>query len=264
MPTIRVNGINFHYNCYGSGAPFIFVHGLGCDQMMWNLQIPVFSRDYQVIVYDVRGHGRSESPDHPYSIDLFADDLHQFLQYLGLKKSYLAGLSMGGRILFRFALKYPEEASALIIADAQSETPEEGKNSFRALAEIVKREGIEKSAEFYFSLPVFKGLAEMNPKRFREEKERFSKTSMIGLYHSCLAVAHMEPMTDRLSEIKVPTLALAGEKDDPYLPFLDIYARQIPNCQTLIIPKSGHFSNLENPEAFNGAVRSFMKRLEKG
>lgn len=263
MPKTFINGIDLYYNLYGSGGPILLIHGLGMDQSMWDLQIPEFSRNYQVIIYDLRGHGQSQSPDHPYSIDLFADDLDLFLHYLGLKKAVLLGLSLGGRIALRFALKYPKEVWALILANAQSETPPENAERFRLLAEIARKEGIVRAGEIIFSLPFFQGLAKRRPDRFEKEKGRFFQTSPIGFANTCLAIAEMKPMNDQLAAIQVPTLALAGEEDEPYLPYLDLYARQIPDCRKAIVPQAGHVSNLENAQAFNEIVGSFLNRLQK-
>ena len=142
MPKTFINGIDLYYHMYGSGSTIILVHGLGMDHSMWDLQVPEFSKTHQVIVYDLRGHGQSESPDHPYSIDLLADDLDLFLHFLGLKKAVVLGLSLGGRILLRFALKYPQELGAAILADAQSETPPESVQRFQTLAEIARKKRV--------------------------------------------------------------------------------------------------------------------------
>lgn len=264
MPKTFLNGFDLYYNLYGSGPPIIFIHGLGMDQSMWDLQIPQFSPHYQVILFDLRGHGESESTPHPYSIELFADDLHFFLRFLGLTKAILLGLSLGGRILLKFALKYPEEVKALILCDAQSETPEESRQRFHWLAEMAQKEGMAKVAEAYFALPLFQTLALNHPARWQKEKERFAKSSPIGFAQSCLAIAQMEPLTGLLEQIKSPTLALAGEWDTPYLPYLDIYAAKIPNCQKRIIPRAGHISNLENSLAFQETVQEFLRSLPKG
>jgi len=261
MPKTFINGIDLHYNVYGSGAPVLLVHGLGMDQSVWDLQVPELSRDYQVIVYDLRGHGQSESPDHPYSINLFADDLDYFLHFLGLRKSILLGLSLGGRILLQFAHKYPQETRGLVLAGAH-EASEESKQHFRRLAEVARREGMGAVAEEFFSWPVLRGLAELNRERFQRMKEKLARSSAVGFAHSCLAIAKMECITDLLGEIKAPTLALTGERDEPYLPYLDLYSRKIPNCQKRVIPGAGHMGNLENPEAFNQAVLSFLKTLQ--
>ncbi len=262
MPKTWINGIDLYYNIYGSGAPVILVHGLGWDQHTWDPQIPALSKDYQVIVYDVRGHGQSGAPDQAYSIELFADDLHHLLRFLGLPSAILVGLSLGGRILLQSALKYPEETRALILADAQSETPEVSRDRFQMLARMAREKGMEKTGEIFFTLPFLQHLAAFNPAVYQREKAAFRNHSAAGFARTCLAIAGMEPLTPRLGEIQAPTLALAGEKDEPYIPFLDIYAQRIPKCRKLIIPRAGHVSNLENPEAFNEAVLSFLNGLK--
>ena len=263
MPKAFMNGIDLYYQIQGTGSPIILVHALGMDHSMWDLQVEGFSSGYQVITYDLRGHGESSSPDHPYSIDLFADDLDQFLHFLGLRKAVLLGLSLGGRILIRFALKYPKEVQAMILADAQSETPAESVPRFEELADVARKEGMAKAAEVFFSWPLVKGLAGRNPERFERERKRFLRASAIGLANSCLAIGRMVPLTGQLRSIQAPTLALAGEGDEPYLPYLDIYAREIPGCRKAIIPGAGHLSSLEKPQAFNESVQSFLNTLGK-
>ncbi len=261
MPKTFINGIDLYYNLYGSGPPFVLVHGLGMDQTMWDLQIPQFSQDFQVIVYDLRGQGQSESPDFPYSLDLFADDLHHLLRHLGLKNARILGLSLGGRVALKFALKYPQETKALILADTQSEVLEENKAQFLWTADLARKEGMEKTAEIFFSRPQFQGLGMAHPERVQKEKARFVQTSPIGFAQCCVAIVRMERLTASLCRIQAPTLALAGEKDESYLPFLELFANSIPRCKPLVIPYAGHLSNLENPEAFNDAVSKFLQEI---
>jgi 3-oxoadipate enol-lactonase len=263
MPKTHINGADLHYRIEGSGIPLILVHGLGMDRTMWDLQVPVFSQDYQVITYDLRGHGLSEAPDHLTSIDLFADDLDQLLHFLGLRKAAVIGLSLGGRIAMRFSLKYPRQVQALILADAQSETPPESAERFRNLAQVARREGMAKTAEVFFSIPSLQGLAKRKPARWEKEKKRFLQTSVAGWANTCLAIAEMKPMNDQLSAISTPTLALAGEEDEPYLRYLDLYLQEIPRCRKEVILQASHMCNLENPEAFNQIVLSFLKGLER-
>lgn len=263
MPTTFINGIDLYYEIYGSGSPILLLHGLGLDHTFWEPQVAEFSRSYQVIVYDLRGHGRSESPDFPYSIDHFADDLDQFLHFLGLRKALLLGLSLGGRVLIRFALKFPQEVKALVLADAQSETPREAAQRFRSLAEVARKEGMAKAAEIFFSWPALELLARHHPALFQKQKNQFLGSSPVGLANSCLAIAGMDPLTGQLEAIQAPTLAVAGEEDEPYLPYLDLYARKIPNCRKKTIPGAGHLSSLENSRAFNEAVLSFLKGIRE-
>jgi pimeloyl-ACP methyl ester carboxylesterase len=263
MPKTFINGISLYYQIDGSGAPIILIHGLGGDHSTWDPQVPEFSRSHQVIAYDLRGHGQSESPDHPYSIDLLADDLDQFVHFLGLKQAVILGLSLGGRVLLRFALKYPQELQAMILADTQSETPAEAAYGLPIIAEIVRKEGMGRAAELFLSLPLFQGLAKRNPDWWETEKKRFLQASPIGFANSCLALAGMESLNDQLSSIQAPTLALAGGEDETYLPYLDLFSQRIKGSQKGLIPQAGHMSNLENPIVFNEMVLSFLKEIER-
>jgi len=202
MPKTFINGIDHYYNLYGSGPPFVLVHSLGMDQTMWDLQIPLLAQEFQVILYDLRGHGQSESPDFPYSLDLFADDLYQLLFHLGLKSARILGFSLGGRIALKFALKYPQATQALILADTQSEAPEEDRTQILSTAELARKEGMEKAAEVFFSRPLFRGLAAANPERFQREKARFAQTSPIGFAQCCVMIVRMERLTASLGGIK--------------------------------------------------------------
>jgi 3-oxoadipate enol-lactonase len=95
------------------------------------------------------------------------------------------------------------------------------------------------------------------------EKKRFIKTSPVGFINSLSAIAGMEPLNDQLSMIQAPTLALAGEEDESYLPFLDLFSQRINGCQKGLILQAGHMSNLENPQVFNEMVLSFLKEIER-
>jgi pimeloyl-ACP methyl ester carboxylesterase len=263
MPKTFINGINSYYQIHGSGSPIILIHGLGGDHSTWDSQVPEFSQSHQVIVYDLRGHGQSESPDHPYSIDLLADDLDQFIQFLGHTQVVILGLSLGGRILLRYALKYPQKLQAMILSDTQSETPAEAAYGFPILAEIVRKEGMGRAAELFLSLPLFQGLAKRNPDWWETERKRFIQTSPVGFINSLSAIAGMESLNDQLSTIQAPTLALAGEEDETYLSYLELFFQRIKGCQKGLIPQAGHMSNLENPKVFNGMVLSFLKKIER-
>jgi 3-oxoadipate enol-lactonase len=259
MPKTFVNGFDLYYNLYGSGPPLVLVHGLGMDQTMWDLQMPTFSQDFQIVLYDLRGQGQSESPEFPYTLDLFADDLHHLLGLLGLRSANILGLSLGGTIALKFALKYARETQTLILADTRSEVHEEDKTEVLQTVELARKEGMAKAAEKLFSGPFFQELGRTHPERLRKEKARFAQTSPIGFAHSGLAIVRMERLTAFLTEVRASTLALAGEQAGPDLAFLELYARSIPRCQSIVIPKAGHWSNLENPEAFSKAVLRFLQ-----
>ena len=97
MPTTEVNGITLYYEDYGNGYPVVFLHGFAGTTQAWNPQVPVFSKNYRFIIYDARGHGRSQSLSSrdQYSADIVVEDLYQLLGNLGITRAVLGGLSMG-------------------------------------------------------------------------------------------------------------------------------------------------------------------------
>ncbi|MCA9958095.1 MAG: alpha/beta fold hydrolase, partial [Anaerolineales bacterium] len=108
MPYQQVGDIQLYYEIHGTGEPVLLLHGLGSSVEDWELQLPLFSQKYQVVVVDVRGHGRSGKPSGPYSVPQFAADITAFIEQLGLAPLHMLGLSMGGMIAFQTAVDRPD------------------------------------------------------------------------------------------------------------------------------------------------------------
>src|SRR5688572_6157105 len=106
MPLAEANGINLYYEVTGKGRPVVFVHGFGCGIRSWDPQVSALSRKHRVIAYDVRGHGVSDAPPEAaaYSQATSVEDLRQLLDVLRVRRTAVAGLSMGGNIALNFAL----------------------------------------------------------------------------------------------------------------------------------------------------------------
>ena len=98
MPKVKVNDIEIYYKVKGEGESLVLIHGITGSTMNWLYQIPEFSMHYKVIIYDIRGHGKTDKPKQKYSIKLFADDLRGLLNKLGIDKAHVLGVSMGGLI----------------------------------------------------------------------------------------------------------------------------------------------------------------------
>ncbi|MBF8302764.1 MAG: catD, partial [Candidatus Dadabacteria bacterium] len=94
MPYARVNGIRIYYETYGEGFPVVLIGGLGSEIQSWATQIPIYSKHFQVIVFDNRGAGKSDKPDIPYTIELMADDTASLLDALGVESAFVVGKSM--------------------------------------------------------------------------------------------------------------------------------------------------------------------------
>ena len=119
MPVCKSGDINLNYRVYGGGFPLVFTHGFTASLEVWAPQFDEFSRKYQLVVYDARGHGLSSAPAgaENYSLDVLVEDLHHLLNHVGVDKAYVGGLSMGGAVSLGYAARHPERVAALLICD---------------------------------------------------------------------------------------------------------------------------------------------------
>ncbi len=113
MPKLRIHDIDIYYEVTGQRTPLALIHGLGSSTRDWERQVPVFSERYQVITFDVRGHGQSAKPPGPYSIALFASDTVELVRALGIGPAHVVGISMGGMIAFQLAVDAPQRIKSL-------------------------------------------------------------------------------------------------------------------------------------------------------
>jgi len=136
MSKEKVKEIEMYYEVTGEGESLLLIHGLGSSTRDWEFQVPVFSQKYQVITIDLRGHGKSDKPKGPYSMQMFAGDIAELLKKLGIKSTHVLGISLGGGIAFQFALDYPNLVKSLMIVNAGIEIP---MDSFKMKLEAFKR-----------------------------------------------------------------------------------------------------------------------------
>ena len=260
MPKVQVNGIELYYESHGQGYPVIFLHGFAGTVNMWQPQVPVLSQDYQFVIYDARGHGQSESPPsvNHYSADIVVEDLYQLLGSLGIEKAVVGGLSMGGYQSLRFYLRHPEVVTALILMDTgpgyrNPAHREEWNKGQERRATLLETQGIEAFADDLSTAT----LDTYTPRPL------MLKHNPLGLANMARKVVgqHDSWVIENLDKVKVPTLVLVGENDEPFLRASEYMAKAIPGAQHVIIPQAGHAANLDNVEAFNRSVLDFLHKL---
>lgn len=124
MPKVKVNDINIYYKIHGEGEPFIVIWGIGGEILQFTHQLTnLMSKKYKIILFDSRGTGRTDKPDHPYSIEMMAEDTVILMEVLGVKSAHILGISMGSRIALSIAAKYPEKVKSLILNVAAARSP---------------------------------------------------------------------------------------------------------------------------------------------
>ena len=254
MPGARLNGIEIAYDVAGRGQPVLLTHGYSDTRRIWDGQCQALSDRYRVITWDMRGHGQTDSPEDParYSVDATVGDMRALLQHLGVLRGVIGGLSLGGHVSLAFALAHPGMARALVICDSgPGYRNAEARAGWNARAH-------ERAAELES-----KGL-EALAGRSREMREAMGHhRSAQGLAHAARGMLAQEGshVIDGLGSIRVPTLIIVGDRDQPFLAPCEYMAKKIPGARLEVIPGAGHSSNLDQPEIFNRVLRTFLESL---
>jgi pimeloyl-ACP methyl ester carboxylesterase len=253
MSQARLNGIDIDYEVTGRGPALLLSHGYSATRHMWDGQHRAFP-DHQVISWSMRGHGRTESPGDPsrYSADLTVGDMEALLRHVGVERAVIGGLSLGGYVSLAFFLAHPEMVRALVICDSGP-----GYRNAEARAAWNQR-AQERAVELEG-----RGLEALGG-RSREMREAMGEhRSAQGLAHAARGMLAQEGsrVIDGLGSVRVPTLIIVGDQDQPFLAPSEYMAKKIPGARLEVIAGAGHASNLDQPDAFNRILRDFLGRL---
>ncbi len=274
MPTARVNGVTLYYEEAGAGPPLVFVHEFAGDHRSWQLQVRFFSRRYRAIAFNARGYPPSDVPEDPgaYSQDHAVEDIRGLLDALKLPKAHVCGLSMGGYATLHFGLRHPERALSLVVAGAGYGSVPGDRAKFHRDAELTARrfeeDGMAKTADLYAKGPTRVQFMDKDPLGWREFQKQLEEGSARGHALTLRGVQKTRPsifdLGPQLEKLEVPTLIVTGDEDDPCLEPAIFMKRKIPTAGLVVLPKSGHAINLEEPEAFNRAVLDFLTAVDAG
>lgn len=259
---ITANGIRMHYTLNGpAAAPVVTLsHSLATNLSMWEPQMAMLAAQYRVLRYDTRGHGGTEAPIGPYSLDQLADDAVALLRALGIERTHFMGLSMGGMIGQIVALDHPELLRTLILCDTSSRVPPEARPMWEERIRTTEQQGmaphVEPTLGRWFTAP----FVAAHPDVVDPVRAMILGTNPQGYVGCCHAIKALD-LTDRLSTISVPTLVVVGE-DDPGTPVAASRAihERINGSAIVILKSAAHLSNMEQPDAFNQAVATFLAR----
>ena len=262
-----VNGIDITYDDLDSAeAPaLIFIHAYPFDRTMWRSQTDAFKGRWRVISYDLRGHGESGLGEEEFSLELFVQDLMGLMDALRIKTAVLCALSMGGYIALQAVETHPERFSALVLCDTRcsADTPE-GKEDRNTAIKAIRRDGVEPYAEGLLGKLLAPETFETQPQTVEAAREMILAISSLSLERSLRAMRERKETCSKLPDIKIPALIIVGEADKITPPEAARYLHDnIEHSRLAVIKDAGHLSNLENPSAFNDALKSFLDSLEK-
>jgi pimeloyl-ACP methyl ester carboxylesterase len=274
MPKAPVDGVNFYYEVTGSGYPLLFAHEFAGDCRSWEPQVRYFARRYQVITYNARGYPPSDVPEDlkAYSQEQAARDIVGLLQHLNITHAHLVGLSMGGYAVLHVGLRYPAVARSLVVAGCGYGSVSTERARFQQdsskIAERLQREGMPAVAEVYAKGPTRVQFEDKDPRGWREFAEQLAAHSAIGSALTLLGVQGRRPsvyaLEGQMRQLRVPTLIVTGDEDEPCLDPGLFMKRVIPTAGLVVMPKCGHTLNIEEPDAFNRIVSDFLTAVEAG
>ncbi len=261
MPVSNVNGIDIYYEIHGDGEPVIFGNGVFSNTLGWINQVPVFSKEYQVILYDMRGQGQSEKPEEPYSFDVHADDQKALLEELGISKAHHVGISYGAELGLVFALKYPEMLRSLVVCSAVSYVG----TLLLEMAQLWRYACELGDPDLFYHATVPLNFAEPfireNTAILEQAKVRYAALDYPPLVRLMDAFLKLN-ITDQLKQIKIPICVISGEKDilKPTHPYSSLIHDSLLNSEMVIVRDSGHAVTFEKPEEFNSIVLGFLHK----
>ncbi|MEP0862599.1 MAG: alpha/beta fold hydrolase [Ignavibacterium sp.] len=258
-----INGLAVFSEGSNSNKSIIFIHGFPYDHTMWNLQIEALKEKYFCVSYDIRGLGESPAGDGQFTMEAFVDDLDVIINHLKLDKPVLCGLSMGGYITLRALERMQDKFSAAILCDTRSEADSnEGKLKRAAGIKRINTEGLAPFAKDFIT----NCFAEDFRQNKKDELERIinksSEFNPVGVKGCLLAMLSRTDTTQNLSQIKIPTLLICGEKDALTPPsVMKEMFHKIPNAEFVEIKNAGHMTPIENPDEVNKAIINFLNKL---
>jgi pimeloyl-ACP methyl ester carboxylesterase len=236
MAHARLNGIEVEYEVTGSGPAVLLSHGYGESRRMWDGQHAALGVRYRLITWDMRGHGGTGGGDDPaqYSLDTTVADIRALLHHVGEERAVIGGLSLGGYVSLAFWGAHPEMVRALVICDSGP--------GFR-----------NPEARAAWNQRAFERAAGLQARGQR------------GLAHAARGMLAQTDarVIDLLPSIRVPTLIVLGDQDEPFIAPCEYMAKKIPGARLEIIRGAGHVSNVDRPEAFNRVVSDFLDGLPK-
>ena len=264
--SFETNGTQLYYEVMGEGHPLVLIHGGYMDLRMWDDQFAVFAERYRVIRYDVRGFGKSELPQVPYAD---REDLRALLTALGVEKTYLLGLSLGGEIALDFTLDYPDMVDALILVGSpipgypieQMFTREQLYQEmarWQPFEEAAKKRDRAAMVDILMQNPTLVPTSDY-PEARERVRRNLSEYSFVWVTDRAPRQELEPPAYGRLHEISVPTLIIVGADDHfQLLKSADKFEQDIPNMKRVDIAGTHHMPNMEKPEEFNRVVLEFL------
>lgn len=268
------DNIRLHYEEAGSGTPIVFVHEFAGDWRAWEPQMRHFSRRHRCLTYSARGYLPSDVPKdvNAYSQENAVQDILAVMDAAKIDRAHIVGLSMGGFATLHFGLTAPERALSLTVAGAgyaaEKSTQEIMRAKSRATADEFEKIGAKEMAKTYALGATRVQLQNKSPRGWQEFATQLGEHDTLGAANTMRGVQASRPsiydFEEQLKQMRVPTLVINGDEDHQCIQPGIFLKKTIPACGLLMLPKTGHTINLEEPDWFNLFLADFIATVEAG
>jgi pimeloyl-ACP methyl ester carboxylesterase len=268
------DGTRLYYEEAGAGTPIVFAHEFGGTYRSWEPQMRAFARRHRCVTFAARGYPPSDVPQdvERYSQAIAVQDIVAVLDAAQVDRAHVVGLSMGGFATLHLGLDFPERALSLVVAGAGYGAEKQFEAYFRdvslEVAAQFEKQGSERFAQTYSLGASRVQFQNKDPRGWREFADLLGRHSAVGAANTMRGVQARRPslydLEARLRAMAVPTLVVVGDEDDHCLQPGLYLKRVIPACGLVVLPKTGHTLNLEEPALFNQFVDDFIVTVEAG
>ena len=257
---IQTNGIRINYEWSGKKGKevVVFSHSLGLSLAMWNPQCKALAERFSILRYDMRGHGGSDVPNGPYTLELLGEDVIALMNALGIDKAHYVGLSIGGMIGQYLGLAHPKRFHTLTLSNTSSTQEDEIRRGITERIDIARQKGLQELVQPTMERWFTPSFIQNNSLDFQMVREQFLKTPVEGYIGCCHAIRGLN-YVDRISGIALPTLVIAGKEEvGTAVPRARAIHERIAGSKFVLLSPAQHISNVECPEKYNAALVEFL------
>ena len=270
MPYLRTDDrVRLYYEEHGSGSPLVLAYGIGGNADLWDTNRDALAAHHRLILWEPRGHARSDSPDDParYSFARWTLDLKAVLDHLRIARAHVGGLSLGAGIATRFTLRFPGRVRSLLVTNSSSAAGLPlSVDHLLMRAQSIKvtlEHGMDAMADFAMATnPNVRERLAIDPSAKDEFYAYYRRLTPVGYANALRALLAMDHITDQLPLIRVPTLLIGGDRD-PSLAPMKVMHKKVRGSKLIVLSPASHFANRDQPEAWNRAALDFLATVER-
>lgn len=264
MPFAQIppDGLALYYELHGPDAAPVLVlnNGILMSTASWPLQVPALAKEFRVLLYDCRGQGQSDHPDSPFSMETHADDLAALLDRLSIGRAHVAGISYGGEVAQAFAVAYPGRVSSLFLADTVSDIDAPLRDTVEEWRDVAGTADPQRFFDITVPWNFSQAFIDAHPALMADARQRYEALDYPAVVRLCDAFLASVRFTDRLRSVSAPACVVVGSEDRlKGLAYAERIRAALPHAELHVIPRAGHASCWEQPEAFNRLLLEFLR-----